>query len=254
MSLFRTVFGVGGAIAGGILAGDAAREQNRNIERNARHAQRAINTNISRARFSFFDNQRIATKRYQQSVGNASARIFAGGRSGHSLNRLLADADNDFFADDLARKRALSQTIENFETQKRNIVRQANASTVNTAIAGIGGAIQGFNTGWGVGGSIESAVGSIQDAAFLSDLNDNLAATPGDLNLQAQAAAVSGGVPVSLLRSNPTLATAPFATSLQTQSVGQSLLNNSLIGAQQLQSFATDRALSSQFRLGGLLR
>lgn len=210
---------IGGAAAFGALGLSGAREQNRAIEQNALAQQRAANENINRARFAFFDQRRAATSAYQRAQGNASAAIFAGARSGHSLNRLLAQQDNDFFKDDLARKRGLAHTIENLETQKRNIARQASAQTSSEGLAFLGGAIQGASLGASVGGAIDGAISSVQDSAYLADLEAGVAA--GDQQALLETQALSRGASPSFLRQFPGVATQGLSAINSLQSLQQ---------------------------------
>lgn len=259
MAFFSSLLGVGGALAGGIFGGGAAGDRNDAIVANAYAQQEALNENINRARLSFFDAQRTATGQFQRSQGNASNALFAGFRSGYSLNRLLAADANDFMRDDLARKRNLAQTIENIETQKANIARQASAQTQSVGLATVMGGLQGFSMGSSIGGSIDNAVSSMKDSAFLKDLNEQYAFEnsdqfmgPPNPNLQAQMRAVSSGVSPSMLREFPGIATAPFAQQIATQGIGLQAAQLGLQQAQQQFGFSQFLNQNALFNLGGL--
>jgi hypothetical protein len=246
---FSGLLAAGGAVAGGVLGSSSARRQNRAIRDNAIAQQEALNENINRARFSFFDNQRVATRQHQSEQGAMTNALFSGFRSGHSLNRLLAANDNDFIADDLARKRALAQTIENFETQKTNIARSASAQTQNVTQATLMGGLQGGMAGFQLGQGIDGAIQSFQDSNFLKDLNASYAADPMNPDLQAQVMAVSSGVPPQMLQRYPNIATAPFAQRIATQNLGL----QSAFSQMQFSQFLRNNAFNQLQQMAGTI-
>lgn len=255
MSSFSSILGPAGGFAGGLLGFFGAGSSNRAVIANAVAQQEAANENIQNLRFSFFDRSRSASDQFARQQGQTSAALFAGARSGTSLNSLLASSATDFVRDDFSRKKALADNIRNLEIQKENIRRQAQSQLQSPFFATAQGAASGFSLGQSIGGALDSAVSSVKDSNFVKDLRNSpgfegssLAGPPSPFAL-AQQSALASGVSPSILRQFPQLSAAPFLTQQRLQ-----LFNiNSLLQQQQLLNQDFSRGLGRfNFLRGGI--
>lgn len=222
-------FAIAGGIAGGLSGYFGANERNDDIRNQYRLIDEAYNKNINRARVASHEDRRLASQRYESGVGAVTTAMNYGNfRSGHSIKRLYQSQNANYQQDDIARKNALAYSVENLQTQKVNAAAQSTNQLVNVGNATLSGAIQGAQAGAGLDALSSNVINSFKDSSFLKDLNSQLGAGNISPELTAQANAIASGVPISIVRQYPGIATSPFLGQLRLQGMQMGGLNNTL--------------------------
>lgn len=217
-----------------------------------------LNDQIQQVRRAFFDQTDIASQGFRQGYGALVNSI--GSTSGPSVTAVLAAQVSNAAVDQLARRTALSDTVEAIEYQKRNVKAQAEAGMasaqanyVPAGIQALQGGLQGVQMGMQFNSVLQGAMQSAQlNEAYKAVLP---AAQAGDGNALAQLQALNAGVPASMvLGQYGSLFTAPFVAQQQLSGIQYDTARNDLFFS-QLRNQALQRQLGvSTGRLDGLMQ
>lgn len=153
---------IAGAAIGGLFGFLGAKERNKAIERASTISQKRLNKLMAQTRM----DSALRTERLSR-----EAQAFLGSRLNVSPEHLgsldaVALQVDGVFSDTEAISEERDRQLEAFQAEKLNIATEATNQSQNELLAGIQGALGGFQAGAGLGGAIDEAVAAGQISDF----------------------------------------------------------------------------------------
>lgn len=143
-------FASGSAIFGAL----GARSASKRIEKAAKANMEAIDDEITQVRIRSIDEM-IGLSRRGRGITGEAQTVFAG-RSGLSVNEILATLAADVAEDSAVLRRNRENAVDSLQAQKTAIVNQAQSQMQNPLLAGVSAGLAGFSTGMEIGGAFNA--------------------------------------------------------------------------------------------------
>jgi len=152
---------IAGAAIGGTLGFLSARERNEAIARASQVSQERINKIMMQTRMDSALRVEQTSRAAQRALG---ARMNVSPEHLGSMDAVALEVDG-VFSDTDAINEERDRRMEAFIAEKQNIATEASNQSQNELLAGASGALQGFQAGAGLGGTIDEAIaaGRISD-------------------------------------------------------------------------------------------